>query len=286
MVDARRLVARFLLAGASAAGLAVGVAVQATPAGATIATRHQRLDPLQGRPGHHPRLVGPLRLDLDRFQPDTGRERRCRAGLGQPDRHHGAGHHLHPRDRWHLVCQGQHRRPREPGRTQLIPSCRGRRPVDRSSRPTTRPSRRSSKGCAPPTLRRSWPSRPRSPWARRAHSNGESVDAIDGTQKFGKKSQHVVLYVRARGTHVPVEEDSVEFQGTAHGRRAHHLLEVGRAGAARGAHRDHLGRLNKRRLRKSPDDDGPCPGRGKMAPFTTPGQVGAPCATVPGLRGE
>ncbi len=38
-MDARRLVARFLLAGASAAGLAVGVAVQATPAGASTANQ-------------------------------------------------------------------------------------------------------------------------------------------------------------------------------------------------------------------------------------------------------
>jgi hypothetical protein len=43
--------------------------------------------------------------------------------------------------------------------------------------------------------------------------DGESVEAIDGTQSFGKKSQHVVLYVRARGTHVPVEEDSVNSKG-------------------------------------------------------------------------
>jgi hypothetical protein len=43
--------------------------------------------------------------------------------------------------------------------------------------------------------------------------NGEVVDAIDGTQAIGKKSEHVVLYVRARGTHVPVEEDSVNAKG-------------------------------------------------------------------------
>ncbi|HEX4433310.1 MAG TPA: hypothetical protein VH012_00675 [Acidimicrobiales bacterium] len=47
--------------------------------------------------------------------------------------------------------------------------------------------------------------------ARTLH--GEAVDAIDGTQAFGKKSQHVVLYVRAKGTHVPVEEDSVNAKG-------------------------------------------------------------------------
>ena len=43
--------------------------------------------------------------------------------------------------------------------------------------------------------------------------NGQAVDAIDGTQTFGHKTQHVVLYVRARGTHVPVEEDSVNAKG-------------------------------------------------------------------------
>lgn len=43
--------------------------------------------------------------------------------------------------------------------------------------------------------------------------NGEAVDAIDGTQAIGKKSERVVLYVRAQGTHVPVEEDSVNAKG-------------------------------------------------------------------------
>jgi hypothetical protein len=43
--------------------------------------------------------------------------------------------------------------------------------------------------------------------------HGEEVDAIDGTQAIGKKSEHVVLYVRAEGTHVPVEEDSVNAKG-------------------------------------------------------------------------
>ena len=43
--------------------------------------------------------------------------------------------------------------------------------------------------------------------------DGYAVDAIDGTQAFGKKSQHVVLYVRAQGSHVPVEEDSVNAKG-------------------------------------------------------------------------
>jgi hypothetical protein len=43
--------------------------------------------------------------------------------------------------------------------------------------------------------------------------NGDAVDAIDGTQTFGRKSQHVVLYVRAHGSHFPVEEDSVNAKG-------------------------------------------------------------------------
>ena len=43
--------------------------------------------------------------------------------------------------------------------------------------------------------------------------DGQTVDAIDGTQTFGRTSQHVVLYVRAHGTHVPVEEDSVNARG-------------------------------------------------------------------------
>jgi hypothetical protein len=43
--------------------------------------------------------------------------------------------------------------------------------------------------------------------------DGVAVDAIDGTQAFGRTSQHVVLYVRAKGTHVPVEEDTVNAKG-------------------------------------------------------------------------
>jgi hypothetical protein len=43
--------------------------------------------------------------------------------------------------------------------------------------------------------------------------DGVQVQTIKGTQKFGKTTQHVVLYVRAHGTHVPVEEDSVDSKG-------------------------------------------------------------------------
>ena len=45
--------------------------------------------------------------------------------------------------------------------------------------------------------------------------DGYSVDAIEGTQTFARKSRHVVLYVRAQGSHVPVEEDSLNAKGQA-----------------------------------------------------------------------
>jgi hypothetical protein len=43
--------------------------------------------------------------------------------------------------------------------------------------------------------------------------DGYAVEAIEGRQTVGRNSQHVVLYVRASGTHVPVEEDSVNAKG-------------------------------------------------------------------------
>lgn len=43
--------------------------------------------------------------------------------------------------------------------------------------------------------------------------DGFRVEAIEGTQKFGKITGRVVLYVRARGSHVPVEEDSLGADG-------------------------------------------------------------------------
>lgn len=48
--------------------------------------------------------------------------------------------------------------------------------------------------------------------------NGIAVDAIDGMQTLtGKKTERVVLYVRAHGKHVPVEEDAVDAKGNATG---------------------------------------------------------------------
>ena len=43
--------------------------------------------------------------------------------------------------------------------------------------------------------------------------DGYAVDAIEGTQKFGKTTGRAVLYVRAHGKHVPVEEDSLGSNG-------------------------------------------------------------------------
>jgi hypothetical protein len=46
---------------------------------------------------------------------------------------------------------------------------------------------------------------------------GVAVDAIEGTQVYARKSERVVLYVRAHGSHVPVEEDAVDAKGKANG---------------------------------------------------------------------
>jgi hypothetical protein len=46
---------------------------------------------------------------------------------------------------------------------------------------------------------------------------GTGVDAVEGSQKIGGKHVQVVLYVRARGRHVPVEEDAVDGEGKPSG---------------------------------------------------------------------
>ena len=43
--------------------------------------------------------------------------------------------------------------------------------------------------------------------------DGYTVDAIEGTQTLARKAVHVVLYVRAQGSHVPVAEDSLNANG-------------------------------------------------------------------------
>lgn len=47
--------------------------------------------------------------------------------------------------------------------------------------------------------------------------DGIAVDAIEGTQTYAKKKERVVLYVRAHGRHVPVEEDAVDSKGKTNG---------------------------------------------------------------------
>jgi len=48
--------------------------------------------------------------------------------------------------------------------------------------------------------------------------HGYRVDALRGTQKFqGTKAMRAVLYVRASGQHIVVEEDTVDTQGAANG---------------------------------------------------------------------
>jgi hypothetical protein len=47
---------------------------------------------------------------------------------------------------------------------------------------------------------------------------GIAVDSIDGTQtNAARKKERVVLYVRAHGSHVPVEEDALDAKGKANG---------------------------------------------------------------------
>jgi hypothetical protein len=47
--------------------------------------------------------------------------------------------------------------------------------------------------------------------------DGIAVDAIKGNQTYAKKTERVVLYVRAHGRHVPVEEDAVDSKGKPNG---------------------------------------------------------------------
>ena len=51
--------------------------------------------------------------------------------------------------------------------------------------------------------------------------DGVAVDAVKGTQTFGHTRTTVVLYVRARGSHHPVEEDSLG--STGHTTSAEHV---------------------------------------------------------------
>jgi hypothetical protein len=47
--------------------------------------------------------------------------------------------------------------------------------------------------------------------------DGIAVDAIEGAQTYARKKERVALYVRAHGSHVPVELDAVDAKGKANG---------------------------------------------------------------------
>jgi hypothetical protein len=212
VVDARRLVAGVLLAGASAAGLAVGVAAQAMPAGAStagqasastlykdaLATTHawsihyDSTSTASGQTLVESGDAGPASASqtvtmghgtisilvfggISYIKGNTdGLE--SLAGLSSSQAGDAAG-------QWIQFSTDN---------TAFAPVVEGVRSTDIAKELALN---------APLSL-----GKPRT-------LDGESVDAIDGTQKFGKKSQPVVLYVRASGTHVPVEEDSVNSKG-------------------------------------------------------------------------
>jgi hypothetical protein len=212
VVDARRLVARFLLAGASATGLAVGVTVQATPAGATIATdtsastlykdalatthawsvhyNSSSTDAAQtlvesgdAGPASASQTVtmgqGTISILVIgglSYVKGNSAGLQSLAGLSSPQAAQAAG-------QWIAFSTDN---------TALAPVVEGVRSADIAKELALK---------APLSL------------GKTRTLDGVSVDAIEGIQKFGKKSQHVVLYVRARGTHVPVEEDSVDSKG-------------------------------------------------------------------------
>lgn len=212
MVDARRLVAGCLLAGASAAGLAVGVTVQAAPAGATIAadtsastlykdalaTTHAwsvhynssstestqtLVESGDAGPASASQTVtmgqgtiSILVIGGISYIKGNSNGLESLAGLSSTQASEAAG-------QWIAFSTDN---------TAFAPVVEGVRSTDIAKELALK---------APLSL------------GKTRTLDGESVDAIDGTQTFGKKSQHVVLYVRARGTHVPVEEDSVNSKG-------------------------------------------------------------------------
>ena len=211
-MDARRLVARFLLAGASAAGLAVGVAVQATPAGASTANQasastlyRDALATTRAWSVHYDSTstassqtlvesgdAGPasasqtvtmgqgtisiLVFGGTSYVKGNTDGLESLAGLSSSQAAEAAG-------QWIQFSTDN---------TAFAPVVEGVRSTDIAK----------ELALSPPLA-----------LGRTRTLDGESVDAIDGTQKFGKKSEPVVLYVRASGTHVPVEEDSVNSKG-------------------------------------------------------------------------
>ena len=135
--------------------------------------------------------------------------------------------HDHPHRRHHL-CEGQRRRPRDARRARCVASGPNRKPLDRvldrqrgvraGRRRRALERHRGGAGVQGPALTR----------AVRARSTGQRSTQSRGHRHSVTTTDHVVLYVRASGSHVPVEEDSVEHQGSAHRGRARRLFQVGR----------------------------------------------------------
>ena len=212
MVDAGRLVARILAAGASAAGLAMGVAVQATPAGAStadqasastlykdaLATTHAwsvhydststassqtLVESGDAGPASASQTVtmgqGTISILVfggTSYLKGNADGLESLAGLSSSQAAEAAG-------QWIQFSTDN---------TAFAPVVEGVRSTDIAKELALE---------SPLSV------------GKTRTLDGEPVDAIDGTQKFGKKSQPVVLYVRATGTHVPVEEDSVNSKG-------------------------------------------------------------------------
>jgi hypothetical protein len=212
VVDTRGFVAGFLLAGASAAGLAVGVTVQAAPAGATIAadssastlykdalaTTHAwsvhynssstestqtLVESGDAGPASASQTVtmgqgtiSILVIGGISYIKGNSNGLESLAGLSSSQAEEATG-------QWIAFSTNN---------TAFAPVVEGVRSTDIAKELALK---------APLSL------------GKTRTLDGESVDTIDGTQTFDKKSQHVVLYVRARGSHVPVEEDSVDSKG-------------------------------------------------------------------------
>ena len=102
------------------------------------------------------------------------------------------------------------------------------------------------------------------PRARPHARRGDAVDAIDGTQTSRSRSPSTSS--STSGPTAPTSRSRrtrVNAKGQSDGRRAHHLFQVGGAGAPRGPQADRLRRARQRRLRAPADPVG-ARRRGKM----------------------
>ena len=252
---------------------------RAVRAGAAT-TQHQRRDPLPGRPGHHPVLVGPLRLVLDRVQAD-------------PVESGDAG----PASASQTVALGN-RAPSPSSSSAASPTSRAtptasrawpasappRRPrppaSGSSSRPTTRPSLRSWRACAPRHCQGAGAQGPAHPRAR-PHARRSAVDAIEGTRPSARSPSTSCSTSAPREPTFPSRRTQLNAKGKH--TDAEHIIysNWGEQVRPEAPKADHLRRLDKRRLRKRPDDrELTCGGRGKMSdsrPLAKSALAAPPC---------